>query len=143
MRHRFTHLVVDGHAGVREALAQRLARRPEVRAALTADGIDATEELLPALRPDVVIVDPKTLAADMRDAVRVFAEQRLPVVVLTASLQGMEAAALRRAGAASVLLKGACAIPVLLECVEGAAHAARRGPSAPAGEQSPGGGASS
>jgi len=108
MRHRFTLLLVDGHAGVREALAKRLARQPDVRAVVTADGIDAAEELLPALRPDVVIIDPKTLAADMREAVRVFAEQRLPVVVLTASLQGMEAAALRRAGAASVLLKGGC-----------------------------------
>ena len=100
-----TVLVLDGHEGVRTALAHRLERAPGLRAVVVADLATALH-LAGELLPDAVVCDPKTLATDAAETVRLLAMGGAPVVVFTSTLRDGEPDALARAGAAALLLKG-------------------------------------
>ena len=96
-------LIVDGHAGVREALARRLRRVYSITAV---EGMGAAGEVLRQLSPAAVIVDPRTIAARADDVLALLRRAGRPVIVLTSSLLADEAERLRRGGAAAILLKG-------------------------------------
>jgi response regulator RpfG family c-di-GMP phosphodiesterase len=110
-----TILLLDGHDGVRSALAARLRHAEGVRA------VDAVSELSDALSlasskpPDAVIYDPHTVEGRADDVIPQLAAGGRPVIVLTSSLVGDEAAALTRAGAAALLLKGSNVSSLLRE----------------------------
>jgi DNA-binding NarL/FixJ family response regulator len=101
-----TILLLDGHDGVRAALAARLRHTNGVGM------VEATGDLADALcmvkatAPDAVIYDPHTVRASADEAIPRLAGGVRPVIVLTSSLVGDEAAALTRAGATALLLKG-------------------------------------
>jgi DNA-binding NarL/FixJ family response regulator len=101
-----TLLIVDGHAGVREALLRRLQHAPGVGAVAAVGSISAGVRLAQEVAPDAVVYDPKTVAGDAAEAIRRLAAGGCPVVVLTSSLLGDEVAVLVGAGAALLLLKG-------------------------------------
>lgn len=117
-----TLLIVDGHAGVRVALARRLRQAPGIKAAVAVGDLDAAVRLAAQLLPEVIVCDPRTLPAAPADVVRVLAATGAAVVVLTSSLDEGEAAALERAGARAVVLKGS-ALTTLVESVQTAAWA--------------------
>lgn len=96
-------LIVDGHPGVREALARRLRQAYTVTAV---DGLAAAGEVLRRLSPAAVIVDPRTIAALPDDVLALLGLAGRPVIVLTSSLLEGEEGRLHRAGAAAILLKG-------------------------------------
>jgi DNA-binding NarL/FixJ family response regulator len=108
-----TVLLVDGHAGVRAALADRLCQAPGVGAVTATSTLEAAVQLARDVAPDVVLYDPRTVAGNAADGVRLLGQGGRPVVVLTSSLLEDERAALLRAGAAAVLLKGT-AVPALV-----------------------------
>jgi DNA-binding NarL/FixJ family response regulator len=108
-----TVLLVDGHAGVRAALADRLCHAPGVGAVTTTGTLEAAVQLAQDVAPDVVLYDPRTVAGKAADGVRLLGQGGRPVVVLTSSVLEDERAALLRAGAAAVLLKGT-AVPALI-----------------------------
>jgi DNA-binding NarL/FixJ family response regulator len=124
----FTVLFVDGHAGVRAALTDRLRQAPEVGAVTATRTLEAAVQLAQDVAPDVVLYDPRTVAGDAVQGVRVLGHGGRPVVVLTSSLLEDERAILMRAGAAAVLLKGT-AVPTLLAAM---AAALTRDPEQPA-----------
>ena len=108
-----TVLLVDGHAGVRVALTERLRQAPGVGAVTATSTLGAAVQLTQEVIPDVVLYDPRTVAGNAADGVRLLGQGGRPVVVLTSSLLEDERAALLRAGAAAVLLKGT-AVPALV-----------------------------
>jgi DNA-binding NarL/FixJ family response regulator len=108
-----TVLLVDGHAGVRAALADRLRHAPGVGAVTATSTLEAAVQVARDVAPDVVLYDPRTVAGDAALGVRLLGQGDQPVVVLTSSLMDDERAALLRAGAAAVLLKGT-AVPALV-----------------------------
>ncbi len=112
-----TLLIVDGHAGVRVALARRLGQAPGIKAAVAVGDLDAAVRLAAQLLPEVIVCDPRTLRAAPTDVVRVLAATGAAVVVLTSSLDDGEAAALERAGARAIVLKGS-ALATLVESVQ-------------------------
>lgn len=101
-----TILILDGHQGVRNALARRLGRQPGVRRVV------ATATLAAALRmgrlpaPDLVICDPKTVGYDLTHSICRLRALGCPVLVLTPSLEPEERVLIEQAGAAAVLFKG-------------------------------------
>lgn len=101
-----TLLIVDGHQGVREALAQRLQHVPGIGAVVAVDCIGAAIHRAHECAPDAVIYDPKTVAGNAAEMIRNLTTGGRPVVVLTSSLLEGEAAMLAGAGAAAVLLMG-------------------------------------
>ena len=101
-----TLLIVDGHQGVREALLQRLRHAPGIRAVAAVSNLEDATYLAQELAPDTVLYDPKTVVGDAVEAIGRLAAGDRPVVVLTSSLRAGEEAALTRAGAAAILLKG-------------------------------------
>jgi DNA-binding NarL/FixJ family response regulator len=108
-----TVLLVDGHAGVRAALTDRLCHAPGIGAVTATSTLEAAVQLAQDVAPDVVLYDPRTVAGKAADGVRLLGQGGRPVVVLTSSLLEDERAALLRAGAAAVLLKGT-AVPALI-----------------------------
>ena len=108
-----TVLLVDGHAGVRAALTERLRQAPGVGAVTATSTLEAAMQLTQDVAPDVVLYDPRTVAGNAAHGVRLLGQGGRPVVVLTSSLLEDEHAALLRAGAAAVLLKGT-AVPALV-----------------------------
>lgn len=109
-------LIVDGHPGVREALARRLRRAYTVTAV---DGLGPAGEVLRRLSPAAVIVDPRTIAAWPDDVLALLGLAGRPVIVLTSSLLEGDEGRLHRAGAAAILLKGR-PFAELLARIEGA-----------------------
>jgi DNA-binding NarL/FixJ family response regulator len=97
-------LLVDGHEGVREALAHRLRH---VGAVTAVENLEQATEMLRHLAPAAVIVDPRTVAADVDDVLSLLRRADRPLIVLTSSLPESDAARLRRAGVTAILLKGA------------------------------------
>lgn len=128
MGHAMTLLLVDGHAGVRGALAARLRQEAAVGAVTTAATLEAALQLAHAHPPDVVLYDPRTVPGDADNAVRQLARACRRVVILTSSLRPGEAHALPRAGAAALLFKGIATTTLLahLETVRLGPSAARR-----------------
>jgi DNA-binding NarL/FixJ family response regulator len=111
-------MIVEGHRGVREGLAQRLGHRSgEVGAVVAVDTLEAARRGMQDGAPDVVLCDPRTLAGGAEEVVRQLGSTGVPIVVLTSSLRDGEEDALRRAGARTVLLKG-LAVTVLLGEIE-------------------------
>jgi DNA-binding response OmpR family regulator len=105
-------LLVDGHAGVREALAHRMRHACAVTAV---ESMERATEVLRHLSPAAVIVDPKTVAADVDDVLSLLRRADRPLIVLTSSLGENEEARLRRAGVTAVLYKGAPFAEVLAQ----------------------------
>lgn len=58
-----TLLIVDGHVGMRMALARRLGQAPGITAAVAVDDLDAAVRLAAQLLPEVIVCDPRTLPA--------------------------------------------------------------------------------
>lgn len=124
-----TILLLDGHDGVRSALAARLRHIAGVRSvAATGDLADALT-LVHTTPPDAVIYDPHTVDGNADEAITRLGTGGCPVIVLTSSLVGDEAAALTRAGAAALLLKGSNVTRLLREIEETIEQ--RRAPSSP------------
>ena len=96
-------LLVEGHAGVRDALARRLRRVYTVTAV---GGLGAACAALRQLPPAAVIVNPRTVAARPDDVLALLRLADRPVIVLTSSLLAGEEGRLLRAGASAILLKG-------------------------------------
>ena len=112
-----TVLIVDGHERARSALVQRLQRMQGVTV-LAAVGDEGTAvRLIRELAPDVVLLEPKTMAGNPGVALRWLAGTGRPVVIWTSSLVDGEAEALKRDGAAAVLLKDTN-LPGLLRALE-------------------------
>jgi DNA-binding NarL/FixJ family response regulator len=101
-----TLLLVDGHDGVRTALASRLRHAEGVGAVGVAKDLADALTAVRETPPDAVIYDPHTVEGDAADAISRLAADGRPVIVLTSSLVGDEAWVLRDAGAAVLLLKG-------------------------------------
>lgn len=118
-------LLVDGHAGVREALARRLAQFSPMRVVAAAD-LDGAQRALLQQTPAAIVYDPRTVPGDASGILALFAAAGVPVVVLTSSLLEGEAATLRREGAAAILLKGAD-MAMLLAAIESAVSASDQG----------------
>jgi DNA-binding NarL/FixJ family response regulator len=98
-------LIVEGHDRVRAALAQRLHRTPGLHVLAAVGDVPSALSLLEEWALDLVLCDPHTLTGDRRRAIRTLAATGRPIVVWTSSLVEGEAAMLRGAGAAAVLLK--------------------------------------
>lgn len=111
-----TFVIVDGHAGVRAALAQRLAQVPGVSVVGTAGALGTAIRLVQQCAPDVVLCDPRSLEGDGLTALRALAALGQPIVVLTTALREGDAEAYARS-AAAVLLKGA-PLPEILQALE-------------------------
>lgn len=118
-------LLVDGHAGVREALARRLAQISPMRVVAAAD-LDGAQRALLQHTPAAIVYDPRTVPGDASGILALSAAAGVPVVVLTSSLLEGEAATLRREGAAAVLLKGV-EMDTLLAAIENATSASDQG----------------
>lgn len=101
----YTVLVAAGHPQLREALAARLRRVPEITAVLAAAGLEEAIACVEQHAPRVVLCDPTTLG-DASTAVQRLAGAGIPVVALVASIDVAAAEGLRRAGARVVLLQG-------------------------------------
>jgi DNA-binding NarL/FixJ family response regulator len=99
-------LVVDGHAGVRQALAGRLHRAPSIGAVHVAGTLHEAVALARTHAPHLAICDPRTVGEDIADVVRLLRREVRHVLVLTTSLLDHEHTAVREAGSAAVLLKG-------------------------------------
>jgi DNA-binding NarL/FixJ family response regulator len=112
-----TVLLLDGHRGVREALTQRLRHVPGIGRVITATTLDAALQVAREQAPLVVLYDPRTVAGDAAETVQRLKQAVGHVIVLTSSLLDDEAAALRRAGAAALVLKGT-EISALLTLIE-------------------------
>lgn len=100
-----TVLIVDGHAGVREALSQRLTRLSGVRAIAVAD-LDGAQQELSRSALEAILYDPRTVQGEAQANLELLAASGVPIVVLTSSLRNGEAEAFLRAGAAAMMLKG-------------------------------------
>jgi DNA-binding NarL/FixJ family response regulator len=101
-----TLLILDGHQGVRNALARQLGRRDGVRRVVATATLGAALRMGRLLAPDLVICDPKTVDGDIACVVSQLCALGCPVLVLAASLEPEERVLLRQAGAAGALLKG-------------------------------------
>ncbi|GAC1432113.1 MAG: hypothetical protein NVSMB65_05700 [Chloroflexota bacterium] len=112
-----TLLIVDGHEGVRMALARRLHFVPGVAAVWAAGTLDAAARLAAERHPGVIVCDPRTLPGSAVAVVHLLAATGAAVVVHTSSLDEGEAAALAGAGACAIVLKGS-AFTTLVESIE-------------------------
>ncbi len=98
-------LIVDDHAQVRLALAERLRRLPEAIILAAVSDVASAVPLVRALRPDVVLYEPKTSGHRLCDDLAPLLAAGCPVVVWTSWLDDDEADSFLRAGARAVLLK--------------------------------------
>jgi DNA-binding NarL/FixJ family response regulator len=112
-------LVVDGHDGVREALAQRLGHLSRIGHVTTATALESAVRMVRDQAPTVVLYDPRTVVGEAVDSVERLTQAGGRVIVLTSTLREDEPSALRQAGAVAVLLKGAESA-ALLELIEDA-----------------------
>jgi DNA-binding NarL/FixJ family response regulator len=100
-----TIVIVDGHDRARSALAARLARLPEVRVLTAVGEIGPAIEAVGYLRPDVVLLEPRTGDGTPVATLWRFVGMNSPVVILTSSLVEGEAEGYMRTGAYAALLK--------------------------------------
>lgn len=110
-------LIIDGHAGVRTALALRLSLIPEVQIVGAAATLEDAVRVGQQWAPDVVLYDPHTAAGDGATGLLALTLLGWPVVVLTAVLDAGEADVLWQYGAAGLVLKGR-PLPVVLHALE-------------------------
>ncbi len=123
-----TILLLDGHDGVRAALASRLRHAEGVVAVVAAKSLADALTAVRETPPDAVIYDPHTVEGDAADAISRLAATGCPVIVLTSSLVGDEAAALCDAGAAALLLKGGNVTQLLHDVERAIETGTRMGP---------------
>ena len=102
-----TLVLVEGHEQIRFALATRMARLPHVRLLAAVGDVESAVPVIAALRPDVVLFEPKTMRRHAVTALQALRATECPVVIWTASLVDGEADMLRSNGATAVLLKEA------------------------------------
>jgi DNA-binding NarL/FixJ family response regulator len=119
-------VLIEGHIGVRHALAQRLQQLPEVGPVEAGGDLAAAIELVWRRSPDLVLYDPRTVGGAAVAAVRLLSESGCAVVILTSSLREDEAAMLREVGAIAVLLKAEGTTDLLAALEVARAHARRR-----------------
>jgi NarL family two-component system response regulator YdfI len=98
-------LIVDEHAQVRLALAERLLRVPQAIVLGAVSDVASAVPLVRNLHPDVVLYEPKTARQRQHDDLAPLLAAGSPVVVWTSWLDDDEAQAFLRAGARDVLLK--------------------------------------
>lgn len=106
MKAALTILIVDGHQGVRTALARRLGRQPGVRRVVATATLATAVRMGRLLAPDLVIWDPRTVGQDSAHSLCRLHALGCPVLVLTSSLDPEECLLLEGAGAAGILFKG-------------------------------------
>lgn len=102
-----TLFIIDHNASIRQALAQRLAHVKGIRVLGTAgtgqDGIDQTH----ALRPDVVLLEPKLSDGKGLDVLRAIRADNpsARIIILTSYLDELEQQVTMKDGAEHYLLK--------------------------------------
>jgi DNA-binding NarL/FixJ family response regulator len=101
-----TLLLVEGHPGVRTALARCLDGMAGVGRVATASTLEEAVRLRREVKPDVILYDPRTVAGDPAAVLGALHCPDCPVIILTSTALDEEVAMLRRAGGALVLLKG-------------------------------------
>ena len=102
-----TLVIIDHHAPIRQALAQRLSRIPDIQVVGTAaDGQEGIAQVR-AHRPDVVLLEPKLPHGDGLDVLRAIRADSPAsrVIVLTSYLDEFEEQTTKKAGAKHYLLK--------------------------------------
>jgi DNA-binding NarL/FixJ family response regulator len=104
MRHMTTLLLVDGHDGVRTALAATL-RRAGFGVVAEARTVAAALWHAREHAPQLVLIDPRTVQGDMLEAIRLLGQEGRHVLVYTSSLLHEEEALLA-AGGARIAFKG-------------------------------------
>lgn len=122
-----TLLLIEGHSGVRTALAQRLRHLSADLTVVTASSLANALSCMTRHPPAVVLCDPKSLPADGDPAsiVGALLEFSTPLIVLTTAFDGHEALEWRARGVQAVLLKG-IAPGVLVQCVGFACRQSQR-----------------
>lgn len=130
MRTDLAILIVEGHTGVRDALAGRLGQMPGVGMVRVASTVDAATEIARHLGPDLVLYDPRTVIGDAAEGVRRLGATGGAVVILTSSLSRDDAVDVWAAGAAAVLLKGSGTAELQAAIAAARAHARMPGDSA-------------
>jgi len=102
-----TLVIIDHHASIRQALAQRLNQIPDIRVVGTAaDGQEGIAQVR-ACSPDVVLLEPKLPHGDGLEVLRAIrtGSPSSRVIVLTSYLDEFEAQTMKKAGAERYLLK--------------------------------------
>lgn len=99
-------LLVDDHRDARTALAQRLRRHPELKLVGVASGLEEAAQLLPDVRPSIVLLDIHGHDGGGVDGCRMLRSLTdAPVVIFTSFMTNDLWAAAKEAGAADCLLK--------------------------------------
>jgi len=101
-----TILILEGHQGVRNALARRLVRQSGIRRVVATATLSAALRMGRPRAPDLVICDPKTVGQDLTHGIRRLRALDCPILVLTASLEPEERLLIEQAGAEVVLFHG-------------------------------------
>src|SRR5512146_157831 len=104
-RKRLTLVIVDGHDRARSALTERLQRLADVLVLAAIGEIGRAIEVLEHLKPDVVLLEPRTGDGNPVATLCRLVGIGPPVVVLNSSLAEGEAESFMRAGASAALLK--------------------------------------
>ena len=97
-------------------MSRRLHQAPWVHAAVAIGDLDVAAQPAVQRHPEVIVCVPRTLPGAAVGVVHVLAATGAAVVVLTSSLYAGEAAALERAGARAIVLKGS-ALTTLVESI--------------------------
>lgn len=101
-----TLLLVEGHPGVRDALATRLRRASGIGTVHVAPNLQAGTLMVEEHAPQLVLVDPRSVGVDPVAVVQRLTGEHRRVVVFTSSLLQEEEAALLRVGCAAIAYKG-------------------------------------
>ncbi len=114
-------VLVDGHSGTREALIHRLGQMHGISVVGAASDEGEALKVVGSRRPDVVIIDPRSISANGAAFLHRLAavDPHLGIVVLTAYLAEGEQTNLIRAGAQTILFKeiGTGALVVMIRRV--------------------------
>ena len=100
-----TLVIVDGHDRARTALAERLQRLAGVLVLAAVGEIGLAIEVVGRLKPDVVLLEPRTGDSSPLATLWRLVGIGPPVVILTSSLAEGEAEGFMRAGAYAALVK--------------------------------------
>lgn len=113
-------LILEGHRGVRDALARRLCRLQGIQVIGEVGTIADAQAMITEQRPDVLLCDPRTVGDSPVEVIHGLRAAGPEVVVLTTSLLDSDASDWLRAGAAAVLLKG-CSMHAIYVALQAAA----------------------
>jgi DNA-binding NarL/FixJ family response regulator len=121
-------LLVEGHHGVRDALARRLERIQGLELIGAVEDVPAALSCLARQPSAVVLCDPRSLSDTPATVVQRLRQVGAAIVVLTTSLIETDANDFLAAGAAAVLLKG-CTMQAIHATLLAAAKEGARLPS--------------